>query len=82
MMKVEQLIVEVNIFIPGTRIEGKLHLPPGGRLTDYLALVERKFIPVTDAKVYYMPANDLMYSIAFMSVNKDAIVYIFPKGQT
>jgi len=47
-MKVDQAEIEVVIFTQNSRVEGMLHLPSGGRLTDYLALAERKFIPVTD----------------------------------
>ncbi|MBI4845234.1 MAG: hypothetical protein HY810_01975 [Candidatus Omnitrophica bacterium] len=78
-MKVEQTEIEVVIFVQNSRVEGKVHLPSGGRLTDYLALAERKFIPITDAKVYLVPGNELIYSISFLSLNKDFILYIFPK---
>ena len=80
-MKVEQSEIEVVIFMQGSRVEGKLHLPSGGRLTDYLALAERKFIPITDAKIFIMPGNELVYSVPFLSLNKDFVVYIFPKGE-
>ncbi len=78
-MKVKQSEVEVVIFIQNSRIEGKMHLPAGGRLTDYLTLVERKFIPITDARIFLMPGNELLYSVPFANINKDFIVYIFPK---
>lgn len=78
-MKVEQSVVEVIVFMSNSRVEGKLHLPAGGRLTDYLALAERKFLPVTDAKIFLVPDNELIYTVPFLSLNKDFIVYIFPK---
>jgi hypothetical protein len=78
-MKIDQAIVEVVIFTHNSRVEGKLHLPSGGRLTDYLALAERKFIPITDAKIFLMPGNQLLYAVPFLSLNKDFIIYIFPK---
>lgn len=81
-MKVEQAEVEVMIFTQNSRVEGKLHLPSGGRLTDYLALAERKFIPITDSKIFLMPNNELVYSVPFLSLNKDFIIYIFPKNET
>lgn len=80
-MKVDQTVVEVVIFMQNSRVEGKLHLPSGGRLTDYLALAERKFLPVTDAKIFGHPDNELRYSVPFLSVNKDFIIYIFLKSQ-
>ena len=61
------------------RIEGKIHLPEKGRLTDYLALVERKFIPVTQASIYLVPSNELLHSVDFLSLNKDSVIFIFPK---
>ncbi|MFH1459095.1 MAG: hypothetical protein ABIG64_01805 [Candidatus Omnitrophota bacterium] len=78
-MKVSQTEVEVTIFMQNSRIEGKIHLPEQGRLTDYLALVERKFIPVTNASIYLIPSNELLYSVDFLSLNKDFIICIFPK---
>lgn len=78
-MKVEQTTIEVIIFMHNSRLEAKLHVPSGGRLTDYLALAERKFIPITDAKIFLLPSNELLYSIPFASINKDFIIYIFPK---
>ncbi len=74
--------IEVVIFMQNSRMEGKLHLPSGGRLTDYLALAERKFLPITEAKIFLMPNNELLYSVPFLSLNKDFIVYIFPKNET
>ena len=81
-MKVDQAEIEVVIFTQNSRVEGMLHLPSGGRLTDYLALAERKFIPVTDAKIFLMPGNELLYTVPFLSLNKDFIMYIFPKNET
>lgn len=78
-MKVEQSEIEVTIFMQNTRVEGKLHLPSGGRLTDYMALAERQFVPVTDAKIYVVATNELLYTVSFLSLNKDFIVFIFPK---
>jgi len=78
-MKVDQAAIEVVIFMQNSRVEGKLHLPAGGRLTDYLALAERKFIPITNAKIFLVPGNELVYTVPFLSLNKDFIVYIFPK---
>lgn len=80
-MKVDQAEIEVVIFMQNSRVEGKLHLPAGGRLTDYLALAERKFIPITFAKIFLMPGNELIYTVPFLSLNKDFIVYIFPKEE-
>ena len=75
-MKVDQAAIEVVIFMQNSRVEGKLHLPAGGRLTDYLALAERKFIPITNAKIFLVPGNELVYTVPFLSLNKDFIVYI------
>jgi len=78
-MRVEQSVLEVVIFMSTIRVEGKLHMPAGGRLTDYLALAERKFVPLTDAQVFLLPGNQLLHTIPFVSLNKDFIVFIFPK---
>ncbi len=78
-MKIDQMLVEVVVFMSGSRVEGKIHLPSGGRLTDYLALAERKFIPITEAKIFIIPGNELLYTVPFLSLNKDFIICIFPK---
>ena len=78
-MKVEQTLVSVVIFTENNRVEGKLHLPAGGRLTDYLALAERKFLPLTDVQIYHLPTNEKLYDVAFANVNKDLVSFIFPK---
>ncbi|MBU2063497.1 MAG: hypothetical protein KKF93_03790 [Candidatus Omnitrophica bacterium] len=80
-MKIDQTVVEVVIFMQNSRVEGKLHLPSGGRLTDYLALAERKFLPITDAAIFIIPGNELLYSVPFLSINKDFIIYSFLKKQ-
>lgn len=80
-MKISQTQVEVVIFMQTSRIEGKLHLPSGGRLTDYLALAERKFVPITDASIYILPENRLLCSVPFVNVNKDFVIYIYPKDR-
>ncbi|MBU4477942.1 MAG: hypothetical protein KKH34_02495 [Candidatus Omnitrophica bacterium] len=80
-MKVEQSVIEVVISVQNSRIEGNMHLPSGGRLTDYLALPERKFIPLTEAKIFSIPGNELLYVVPFLSLNKAFIIYIFPKDK-
>ncbi len=78
-MRTEQNEVEAKIFLRDCWIEGMVHLPQGGRLTDYLALAERQFIPVTNARVFRYPGDELLHEVAFLNVNKNSIQYIFPK---
>ncbi|MCM8813890.1 MAG: hypothetical protein NC924_08165 [Candidatus Omnitrophica bacterium] len=78
-MKIEQSIETVVILMANARLEGNLHMPAGGRLTDYLALAERKFIPLTEVKIFSHPGETVLYSVPFANVNKDSILLLFPK---
>lgn len=65
------------------KIIGTLHLPVGGRLTDYLnqkglSAKEEKFVPLTDASIYKQKEEKVLYNTSFMSINKEHISFLFP----
>lgn len=51
-MPVKQDTIEVIVFIPGHRIKGTIYLHPGGRISDFLNVTAKAFIPVSDAQVF------------------------------
>lgn len=67
---------EVVILTGNYRINGKISLPPGGRLTDYI-LASEKFVVVTDAEVMHQDGT-VMLTTTFMNVNREKIEAIMP----
>ncbi len=58
------------------RIEGIVHARRGDRLKDELNSTE-KFLAVTDA-VIFGEDDTKLYSITFLAVHRDNIIWIFP----
>lgn len=75
--------VKVIIFVPSCRIEGNIHLPHSGRISDFLASQTKKFFPVTEAKVFStMPRSEkFIYKTPFMTVNKRYVITLIPRGK-
>ena len=79
-MKVEKEAIEVIVLTQFYKIEGIVHILPGGRLTDFItARTIENFIPVTDAKVYSTVDNKLLYETGFMNLNTNFVIVILPK---
>ena len=78
MPKMEQEKVAVVIFIQNFMIEGTVYTLPGERLSDFLN-VPKKFIPVTQASIYQLPARELIYKVEFLNLSVDYVSAIFPK---
>ncbi len=79
-MRIEREKVPVIIYMKDFKIEGNLHIPPGGRLTDFINISNKQFIPVTDA-VIYNPKSESLYNVGLMQVNKNFIQALFPKEE-
>ena len=77
-MKVERERVEVIIYLGDFRVEGVIHLPPQGRLSDFINAPQRQFIPVTCATVYRGDSTEPIYKVELMLVSKRFISAIFP----
>jgi len=71
--------VEVIIYLRNCKITGKMFLPPGGRVSDFVNSPVRQFIPVTDAVIDSITDDKWKYSVKFLNLNKNEIVTIFPK---
>jgi len=75
--------IKVLIYSSRYKIQGTIHLPTGGRLTDFLntkglGAEGEIFIPVTDASVYDLADKSMIYYTPFLNVNKRNISFIFP----
>lgn len=75
--------IRALIYLQGYKIFGTIHLPIGGRLTDFLntkglGAEGESFIPVTEASIYDISDGKLIYCTPFLNINKDQILFIFP----
>ncbi len=62
------------------RLEGDVHVVPGGRLLDEINK-ERDFLPLTKADIYDLNSSTLIDSLQFIAINKSQIVMIAPAGR-
>lgn len=75
--------VEVIIFTPQYRIEGKIHILPGGRITDFVNADSTYFIAVTQAKIYSSTPREEepLYEKDFLALNKEYVIVMIPKEE-
>lgn len=59
------------------RLEGEMHVVPGGRLLDEINK-ERDFIPLTNATVYDISGETPLDTLDFIAVNKNLVVMVAP----
>ncbi|MEO0288548.1 MAG: hypothetical protein ABIN00_02825 [candidate division WOR-3 bacterium] len=76
-MAFEREKVKSLIFTTNSEIRGFVHIPPGGRLTDFLNNIAKPFIPVTDAEV--RTSDGRVFRTDLMQLNKDFIIVIIPE---
>ena len=77
-MKVEREEREAVALLDNFRVEGKIHIPPGGRISDFFN-VPKKSMVMTEAKIYTHRDNFLLYQTDFLVLNRDLIKGIVPK---
>ena len=71
--------IGVIIYLSNCKIKGKMFLPPGGRVSDFVNSPVRQFIPVTDAEIDSIGGEKWSYRVKFLNLNKNEIVTLFPK---
>lgn len=80
-LRVEKRKIEVVIYTQQHRIEGEVYVPINSRFTDFMnAEIRHGFIPVTNAEVYSLSEDKLLYKTPLLNVNKNFIVMAFPKS--
>lgn len=63
------------------KVEGKMYMPMGARLSDFISGVgQKKFIPVTDAIVTDLSGHQVCKT-NFLELNKDEIVFLVPQSE-
>lgn len=70
--------VRVVIATQKYRIEGEVYVLSGSRLTDALNSKAKDFFALTDAKVFSLDTDQLLYEPTYLAVNRDAISMVFP----
>ncbi len=70
--------VRVAIATQMYRIEGEMYVLSGSRLTDALNSKAKDFFALTDAKVYSLTTDQLLYEPSYLAVNRDSIAMVFP----
>jgi len=76
-MKIEKQKVKVKIKTESSIVKGIVHTLVDGRLSDYITSQKNRFIPVTDAEVYYIEGgkkvtneDKVKREIVFVNVEK------------
>lgn len=69
--------VPVILLTTTYRLEGEMHVVPGGRLLDEINK-ERDFIPITNATVYDVSGEQPLDTLDFIAVNKSLVVMVAP----
>jgi hypothetical protein len=70
--------VRVMIVTNGFRIEGDFHVLAGSRLTDALNSKAKEYFAITDAKVYGIGEDQVLFTPPYVAVNRASIACIFP----
>ncbi|MBM3463896.1 MAG: hypothetical protein FJX76_17510 [Armatimonadetes bacterium] len=69
--------IPVILLTNSYRLEGEMHVVPGGRLLDEINK-ERDFIPITNATVYEVAGEAPLDTLDFIAVNKSLVVMVAP----
>jgi len=70
-MKVPKDLVQVKIKTESAIIRGTVHTMVDGRLSDYMTAQREKFLPVTDAEVFYL--TEKINKIAESGVKREIV---------
>jgi hypothetical protein len=69
--------IRVILLTSTYRVEGYIHVVPGGRLLDEINK-EREFIPVTKAAIYTLDGEAPLDILDFVALNKCQVVMVAP----
>jgi hypothetical protein len=74
--KVPTQRIRVRIITDGFEIIGRLHIPAGNRLSDYLNRAGKAFLTITDAEVRSLGGNTQIQEKQVVFINKNTISMI------
>lgn len=62
----------------GYRVEGDFHVLAGSRLTDALNSKAKDFFAITNARIFQVGTDEVLYTPSYIAVNRDSIACILP----
>jgi len=78
MIKVDKEEKRITVYTDSYKITGKVFLPRGGRISDFLGgITEKRFIPVKEVIVTDFSGNEVCKS-NFINLNTERVVYVVP----
>jgi hypothetical protein len=85
-LQTDTVLVRVVMYTQHFKIIGNLHLPPNGRITDYLNRTlggpdKDTFLAITQAECFSITDGKVMHISEFMTVHKGHIHIVFPYKQ-
>ena len=80
-MAVEQDKIDVIAFISGHRIKGTIYVHHGGRISDFLNVPNKIFIPLTNAQIFTEDETKPIYKVPFMNLNRNYVIAMFPADE-
>lgn len=82
MVKIQKEEKAIIAYTRNYKVEGKMYLPIGARLSDFISSAQQKnFIPVTGAVVTDLSGRQVCIT-DFLELNRDEIVFLVPKGES
>lgn len=71
--------VPVIVLTTSYRLEGEMHVVPGGRLLDEINK-DRDFVPLTNATLFDPVGGQPVDTLDFIAVNKSLVLMVAPAG--
>ena len=78
-MKVEKEAITAVIHIERFRLEGKVHIHPRTRFSDFLNVQHQEFVLMTDVQVFREDTGERVEELPFVGVGRGAIHMIYPR---
>ena len=77
-LKIEKERHRAVMYLAQHRIEGTVHLPMGGRVSDFINynLSDGPFIPLTGVSVYSAAGGDPLFQTDFLAVHRNHIQFM------
>jgi hypothetical protein len=80
-LKVPKERREVVIFTRNHKIEGEMYLLMDSRVSDELNVRVKEFLPVTNARIFSLNGDSLLYTTDFITINKHSIDLVLTKPE-
>lgn len=77
-LKIQKEQHQAVIYLLNYRVVGTVHLPVGGRFSDFINwnVNDGPFIPLTEVSVYAADQDDLLFTTDFLAVHRNNITFL------